>query len=101
MAPEYLIGGQLTEKADVYAFGVLVIEVAAGRKNSVFSEGSSSILHVVRFILMLLYLSFVRVTDMVILKNEYQLSNAENLDFIFRYGDITKQIRYVSLLILA
>ncbi|KAK2663725.1 hypothetical protein Ddye_002299 [Dipteronia dyeriana] len=45
MAPEYLVRGQLTEKADVYAFGVLVIEVASGRKNSVFSEGSSSILH--------------------------------------------------------
>ncbi|KAH7511676.1 hypothetical protein JRO89_XSUnG0178600 [Xanthoceras sorbifolium] len=45
MAPEYLVKGQLTQKADVYAFGVLVIEVASGRKNSVFSEGSSSILH--------------------------------------------------------
>ncbi|TXG50244.1 hypothetical protein EZV62_022768 [Acer yangbiense] len=45
MAPEYLVRGQLTEKADVYAFGVLVIEVSSGRKNSVFSEGSSSILH--------------------------------------------------------
>lgn len=51
MAPEYLVRGQLTEKADVYAFGVLAIEVATGRKNSVFSEGSSSILNVVRFIL--------------------------------------------------
>lgn len=50
MAPEYLVRGQLTEKADVYAFGVLVIEVASGRRNSVFSEGSSSVLHTVRFI---------------------------------------------------
>ncbi|KAH9720288.1 cysteine-rich receptor-like protein kinase 1 [Citrus sinensis] len=47
MAPEYLVRGQLTEKADVYAFGVLVIEVASGRRNSVFSEGSSSVLHTV------------------------------------------------------
>lgn len=45
MAPEYLVRGQLTEKADVYAFGVLVLEIATGRKNSVFSEGSSSILY--------------------------------------------------------
>ncbi|WRX17977.1 Protein kinase domain - like 10 [Theobroma cacao] len=44
MAPEYLVRGQLTEKADVYAFGVVVLEIATGRKNSVFSEGSSSIL---------------------------------------------------------
>ncbi|KAK8600087.1 hypothetical protein V6N12_049946 [Hibiscus sabdariffa] len=45
MAPEYLVRGQLTEKADVYAFGVLVLEISTGRKNSVFSEGSSSILY--------------------------------------------------------
>ncbi|KAJ7956218.1 Cysteine-rich receptor-like protein kinase [Quillaja saponaria] len=44
MAPEYLIRGQLTEKADVYAFGVLVVEVVCGRKNSVFT-GSTSVLH--------------------------------------------------------
>ncbi|KAK8685237.1 hypothetical protein V6N13_041242 [Hibiscus sabdariffa] len=45
MAPEYLVRGQLTEKADVYAFGVLVLEISTGQKNSVFSEGSSSILY--------------------------------------------------------
>ncbi|KAG4395653.1 hypothetical protein GLYMA_19G005700v4 [Glycine max] len=36
MAPEYLIQGQLTDKADVYSFGVLVLEIASGRKNNVF-----------------------------------------------------------------
>ncbi|OMO59983.1 hypothetical protein CCACVL1_24485 [Corchorus capsularis] len=45
MAPEYLVRGRLTEKADVYAFGVLVLEIATGRKNTVFSQGSSSILY--------------------------------------------------------
>jgi hypothetical protein len=50
MAPEYLVRGHLTEKADVYAFGVLVLEVVCGRKNSVFMPGSSSVLHFVRFI---------------------------------------------------
>ncbi|KAF6135011.1 hypothetical protein GIB67_014060 [Kingdonia uniflora] len=34
MAPEYLAHGQLTEKADVYSFGVLVIEIITGRQNS-------------------------------------------------------------------
>jgi hypothetical protein len=50
MAPEYLVRGHLTEKADVYDFGVLVLEVACGRKNSVFMPGSSSVLHSIRFI---------------------------------------------------
>ena len=50
MAPEYLVRGQLTEKADVYAFGVLVMEIVSGRRSSVFTQGSSSILLSVRFI---------------------------------------------------
>ncbi|KAH8944984.1 hypothetical protein BDL97_12G015700 [Sphagnum fallax] len=31
--PEYATRGQLTEKVDVYSFGVLVLEVMSGRKN--------------------------------------------------------------------
>jgi len=48
MAPEYLIQGQLTDKADVYSFGVLVLETASGRKNNVFREDSDSLLQTVR-----------------------------------------------------
>ncbi|KAK7365179.1 hypothetical protein VNO80_14037 [Phaseolus coccineus] len=47
MAPEYLIQGQLTDKADVYSFGVLVLETASGRKNNVFREDSDSLLQTV------------------------------------------------------
>lgn len=48
MAPEYLVRGQLTEKADVYSFGVLVLEIVCGRKNSVFIQDSGSVLQTVR-----------------------------------------------------
>eukprot|EP00253_Pinus_taeda_P023464 PITA_23464 len=34
MAPEYLVHGHLTEKVDIYAFGVLVLEIISGKKNS-------------------------------------------------------------------
>ncbi|XP_062158756.1 cysteine-rich receptor-like protein kinase 3 [Alnus glutinosa] len=44
MAPEYVVRGKLTEKADVYSFGVLVIEVVCGKRNNAFSENSHSIL---------------------------------------------------------
>ena len=48
MAPEYLVRGQLTEKADVYSYGVLVLEIVCGRKNNVFVESSCSLLQTVR-----------------------------------------------------
>ncbi|XP_052179125.1 cold-responsive protein kinase 1 isoform X2 [Diospyros lotus] len=34
LAPEYAIGGQLTRKADVYSFGVLLVEIVSGRCNT-------------------------------------------------------------------
>ncbi|KAK4597993.1 hypothetical protein RGQ29_015489 [Quercus rubra] len=47
MAPEYVIRGMLTEKADVYSFGVLVMEVVSGKRNNAFSQYSYSILQMV------------------------------------------------------
>lgn len=44
MAPEYVVQGKLTEKVDVYSFGVLVIEVVSGKKNSSFYQASVSLL---------------------------------------------------------
>ncbi|XP_010251164.1 PREDICTED: cysteine-rich receptor-like protein kinase 42 [Nelumbo nucifera] len=44
MAPEYLVRGQLTEKADVYSFGVLVLEIVCGRKNTIFVQETGSVL---------------------------------------------------------
>ncbi|KAK3041831.1 hypothetical protein RJ639_000347 [Escallonia herrerae] len=45
MAPEYVVRGQLTEKADVYSFGVLVVEVVCGKKNSAFSHSILQMVH--------------------------------------------------------
>lgn len=47
MAPEYVVRGKLTEKADIYSFGVVVFEVVCGKKNNSFTGGSSSILQMV------------------------------------------------------
>lgn len=47
MAPEYLVKGQLTEKADVYSFGVLILEIVCGRKNNTMVDGSESLLQIV------------------------------------------------------
>ncbi|PSR91059.1 Cysteine-rich receptor-like protein kinase [Actinidia chinensis var. chinensis] len=37
MAPEYVMHGRLSSKADVYSFGVLVLELISGQKNSSFN----------------------------------------------------------------
>ena len=36
MAPEYLTHGQFSVKSDVFSFGVLVLEIISGKKNSCF-----------------------------------------------------------------
>lgn len=38
MAPEYIANGQLTEKVDVYSFGVLVLEIVSGVQNNKFQS---------------------------------------------------------------
>ncbi|KAK1419996.1 hypothetical protein QVD17_29487 [Tagetes erecta] len=51
MAPEYLAHGQLTEKADVYSFGVLILEMVTGmesnRSRSETAEYTDSLLSTV------------------------------------------------------
>ncbi|XP_042497889.1 putative cysteine-rich receptor-like protein kinase 43 isoform X2 [Macadamia integrifolia] len=41
MAPEYMAHGQLSEKLDVYSFGVLVLEIVSGTRNSKFKQDES------------------------------------------------------------
>lgn len=46
MAPEYAIEGRFSEKTDVFSFGVVMLEIATGRKNTGFylQEGSLNLL---------------------------------------------------------
>lgn len=37
MAPEYVMHGNLSVKVDVYSFGVMVLELVSGQKNSAFN----------------------------------------------------------------
>ncbi|XP_052206174.1 cysteine-rich receptor-like protein kinase 43 isoform X2 [Diospyros lotus] len=42
MAPEYVMHGHLTRKADVFSFGVVVLELISGQKNSTFNHSGGS-----------------------------------------------------------
>ncbi|CAL2253646.1 unnamed protein product [Prunus armeniaca] len=42
MAPEYAMRGYLTDKADVYSFGILVLEIASGTNNSGYRSKEES-----------------------------------------------------------
>ena len=58
MAPEYVMHGKFSVKSDVFSFGVLVLEIVTGHKNSSFQNEmvaedllthvSADILHLVK-----------------------------------------------------
>lgn len=103
MAPEYLVRGQLTDKADVYAFGVMVLEIVSGRKNRVFAEGSSSILYAVRFTSLMHYLIGALSLDNADLINRKMTCIFLFVCYLFsygiRFGSITRQEILLKLLI--
>ncbi|XP_057807230.1 cysteine-rich receptor-like protein kinase 2 [Salvia miltiorrhiza] len=41
-APEYAIGGHLSEKVDIYSFGILILEIISGRKCSDMNPDSTA-----------------------------------------------------------
>ncbi|KAI3796748.1 hypothetical protein L1987_39431 [Smallanthus sonchifolius] len=43
MAPEYVLRGHLTYKADVYSFGVLLLEIVAGKNNMKYDQSEEFI----------------------------------------------------------
>ena len=43
MSPEYAMQGLFSEKSDVFSFGVLVLEIVSGRKNSSFYDDENAL----------------------------------------------------------
>jgi len=67
MAPEYAMHGYLTDKADVYSFGIVILEIVSGNNNTVShpQEECFSLLDWVTYVLML---SSIR-ANLVVLEN--------------------------------
>ena len=51
MAPEYALRGQLTEKADVYSFGIVAMEIVSGR-STVKKKGSADDVPLINWVTM-------------------------------------------------
>ena len=54
MAPEYALRGYLTDKADVFSFGVVALEIVAGKNNMKYqpNENFVCLLDKVKYILL-------------------------------------------------
>ncbi|GJN32575.1 hypothetical protein PR202_gb21089 [Eleusine coracana subsp. coracana] len=43
MAPEYALSGNVSPKIDVFSYGILVLEIITGRKNSSYDESNKAV----------------------------------------------------------
>ena len=57
MSPEYALRGIFSEKSDVFSFGVLLLEIVSGRKNTSFNydEQHQSLISYVRSFISLIF----------------------------------------------
>ena len=42
MSPEYAMHGQFSTKSDIYSFGVLILEMISGKRNSSFYQSDEA-----------------------------------------------------------
>jgi len=43
MSPEYAMQGLFSEKSDIFSFGVLILEIISGRRNSSFYDNEHAL----------------------------------------------------------
>lgn len=55
MAPEYARHGKFSAKSDVFSFGVIILEIVSGQKNSGFRDGE----HLLTFVSLTSFLIFL------------------------------------------
>ena len=59
MSPEYAMDGVFSMKSDVFSFGVLVLEIVSGKKNTGFYHTELD-LNLLRYVSVISIYSFVR-----------------------------------------
>ena len=70
MSPEYAFEGLFSEKSDVFSFGVLLLEIVSGRRNSSFHQDEESL-----SLLQFVSLSYFTITNLLTI-NMNSVSNS-------------------------
>ena len=65
MSPEYAMGGIFSEKSDVFSFGVLILEIVSGKKNSNFHY-SDQHMSLIAYVSVCLFFYFCFFTNQII-----------------------------------
>jgi len=85
MSPEYALGGVISEKSDIYSFGVLLLEIISGKKATRFvhNDQKHSLIAYVSVSIVQYHLSTIH-------KNVTYLRSIPNymLLIIFRHGNL-------------
>ena len=50
MAPEYAMHGYLTDKADVYSFGIVILEIVNGNANTIHRSKEEEVLYLLHWV---------------------------------------------------
>ena len=50
MAPEYAMHGYLTDKADVYSFGIVALEIVSGKANTIRRSREEEVLYLLDWV---------------------------------------------------
>ncbi|KAI8547011.1 hypothetical protein RHMOL_Rhmol07G0163300 [Rhododendron molle] len=50
MSPEYAMEGTFLEKSDVFSFGVLILEIVSGRRNTSFYNADNRPLNLIGYV---------------------------------------------------
>lgn len=69
MAPEYAMRGHLTDKADVYSFGIVALEIVHGRSNKIAISNNNNTLYLIDWVIIFYITNFHRT-----MKKDSQLS---------------------------
>ncbi|KAK6157121.1 hypothetical protein DH2020_011369 [Rehmannia glutinosa] len=96
MLPEYAVHGRFSVKSDVFSFGVLVLEIVSGKRNSAFSHADRSLNLLGHFILGISSATDTINTTQIIRDGDTIVSQAQSFELgFFTPGNSTN--RYVGI----